>query len=71
MKRVLFAIIFCLLILSTGCFKRVQPEPAPVTGGEPAEVTQIEEGLSETDTIEEEIGLGEDIDEDFLSNLDW
>lgn len=80
MKRAIIAILFCLLILSLGCAKVGTFEPAPDTtpdaepdtiGEQPSDVAEIEEGLSDADAIEEELTVGEELDEDFLENLDW
>lgn len=73
MKRAITAMLLCLLILSMGCQKKVQPVPdTPDTGGEESsEVSEIGEGLSDADAIEEELTVGDELDEDFLENLDW
>lgn len=73
MRRAILAIVVCLLFLSLGCQKRVEPDSgtgAPEVG-QPTEVTEISEGISDAETIEENLNVGDELDENFIENLDW
>ena len=70
MKRAILVVLFCLLILTLGCQKKIEPVPAPTPGEQSTDVSEIEDGLSDADAIEE-LDVGDDLDEDFLNTLDW
>lgn len=78
MKRAIIALLCCLLVLSAGCQKTVTPpedtESDAVTdtiSEQPSDVSEIGEGISDADAIEEELTVGDELDEDFLDNIPW
>jgi len=71
MKQILCILLICLtLVLIIGCKVAVERE-APSTSAA-ADVTEVEEGLSEVDELDEELDLSEfDELEKELDEIDW
>lgn len=74
MKRAIIALLCCLLVLSVGCQKTVTPPEdteSDAVSEQPSDVSEIGEGISDADAIEEELTVGDELDEDFLDNIPW
>jgi len=71
MKKIILLLLLCLLLVFSGCKKAAVDVPQPVDSTDDGQGGDLSQDLSNVDALEDEISLDDELDEDFLNNLDW